>query len=240
MKSRGKGSRGGKSGGRRAVLLGPIVRAADLRAQLRALKRGSNDLRVGIDGGVLLWQSLGIQPDLAIGDWDSLRNRKVLRDLLHVTLPSDKDRSDLHYAIQAAVNSGVKEVVCLGVSGGRPDHHQAMLFDLMEAASHREFALDRVMALGSEARYDFLGRKEQELWLDLKPGSLVSVFSFSDVPAVVSLEGFRYELDRAKLLPSSHGLSNVATSKAARIRLHAGKLLVVTPAQQRKSKKSTP
>jgi thiamine pyrophosphokinase len=48
----------------------------------------------------------------------------------------------------------------------------------------------------------------------------------SDVADGVSLKGFKYGLERAKMTPSSLGLSNVTTSAVSGVSLKKGRLLV--------------
>src|SRR5262249_27228335 len=115
--------------GPRVLLVGANVErgaAAVLRRRLRA--SGEFDLVIAVDGGVSACRALGVRADFAMGDWDSLprsKKARALRALPHVTFSRDKDRSDLFFAAQAALAIGAGEVVAVGVTGGRPDHHLA-------------------------------------------------------------------------------------------------------------------
>src|SRR5690606_32541562 len=118
-----------------AILFGSLARKkAAWTKPLRAAKITRGDLLVGIDGGVQALLSFGLKPDLAIGDWDSFSKSRfkdpVLLTVPRVDLPTQKDRSDLFYALAAVTAQKIDEVVCLGVTGGRPDHHLAALSDL--------------------------------------------------------------------------------------------------------------
>src|SRR4051812_12235708 len=109
--------------------------ARELRRSLDSvgIDARSIPLLVAVDGGLKLLRRAGLEPDFAVGDWDSLspgRPAAALRGILHFTLPRDKDRSDLYYACRAAIAAGANDLVCLGVTGGRPDHQLAALFDL--------------------------------------------------------------------------------------------------------------
>jgi thiamine pyrophosphokinase len=170
-----------------------------------------------------------LKPDFAVGDWDSLSSLELLSQLKHLTLPRKKDRSDLFFALTAAVHAGVQEVVCLGVTGGRSDHHLAALFDLSEFATGRYGALKSVQARGLDGDFIFLSQAIPNWSGELKRGQIVSVFAMSPVVRGLTLRGFRYPLEETQLKPSSLGLSNESILKKCEVRLRNGKLLVIIP-----------
>ena len=68
---------------------------------------------IGVDHGVEELLKQGITPRFAIGDFDSLQNRKSLEDLNIQILPEKKDVTDTHAAIEYAISKGYDE--CAGV-----------------------------------------------------------------------------------------------------------------------------
>ena len=123
-----------------------------LERELRAHGHSSHDLRVAVDAGLYFWKELNIPPHVAIGDWDSLaevsgplnkgRSQKfltsfdeILRDAQVLTLPRKKDRSDLHYTLRVLQDLGIDQILALGFTGGRPDHHLANLVEFGNFAS---------------------------------------------------------------------------------------------------------
>lgn len=206
----------------KALLVGPLAVAA-------RVKRESKDAEIllAIDGGLDACLRSGLRPELAIGDWDSVKSRASLRKLIHkITLPREKDRSDLAYALEVALDLGATEIACLGVTGGRPDHQIASLQEIAIAASRTD-AL--VRAGGEDGEYFFVAKKRRSLVLELKRGTVVSVFPLLGVAKGVSLTGFQYPLKHAALHPGSRGLSNVVKGSPCTIRLDAGILGVVVP-----------
>src|SRR4051812_17967315 len=103
----------------RAILVGAVeVPDRVQKRLLRALKIQADDLLIGVDGGTQCLIRLGFKPDFAIGDWDSLKKKaNILSQVPHLTLPKNKNRSDLFYAGIAAIEAGAKEILCLGVTG---------------------------------------------------------------------------------------------------------------------------
>lgn len=236
---------------RRAILLGPSIgkfvsdiRDAKSRADVRWLLRtlqslriSRRDLLIGVDHGADLWFQLGLSPGLAVGDWDSLQDPvRVLRasrqgQLKRVSLPAEKDRSDLSHALEEAVKAGAKELVCLGVTGGRPDHHLAALLELSGLA--RLQGLEKLRLLGPEAEYHFLSSKMPRWRQRLGVGTGFSVFALSGKATGVSIRGAKYPLESAVLKPSSRGLSNVSCQSFTEVRVKSGSLLVIVPTSER-------
>ena len=218
----------------RAILLGPAIKPGlQCKKLIKSLKINNSDWLIGVDGGAHTWLKLGFMPNLAVGDWDSLKNtrsqRRVLKYLSHLTLPRDKDRSDLFYAACAAVNAGKKHLVCLGVTGGRPDHHLAMIYDLADIAAESGGQLKTVMALDADAEYYFLSKHIPQWIGRLLVGQTVSIFSINRITTGVTLTGMLYALKNAKLAPSSLGLSNKIVKQHCSVTLCSGRLLVLIP-----------
>ena len=211
----------------RAVLLGPRNESPmSLKLLLRKIPLLASDLRIGVDGGTEDWLAIGRPPQMAIGDWDSLRSREVLKTIAHMTLPVKKDRSDLHHALALAREMGAVDIVALGVTGGRPDHHLASLLELGAASAFPEFR--SVQAVDGNARY-FWVSPSQILQLAVGRGGVFSVFALGGDARGVSISGARFSLSGAKLQPGSLGLSNVARSARVTIEVKSGGLLVVAP-----------
>jgi len=236
---------------KRVILLGPMFQSAqdlkllkrilqDLKIRNPALvKRGSPalalDRLVGVDSGTLTWLKLGFHPDLAVGDWDSVntrQRRRVMSSLSHLVLSPDKDRSDFYHALQAALQWVPEEIIAIGFTGGRSDHHLAALLDMAAIAEESAridggISLKVFKSLGPEAEYHFLAGGVKHWTGKLKKGTMVSVFSLAPVTQGVVLEGFRYLLQNEDLTPSSYGLSNVVESVKQKVQIRRGRLLII-------------
>lgn len=82
---------------------------------------------IGVDRGVEILINQGIKPVYAIGDFDSINDETVLTQLVIKRLPTRKDITDTHGAIDYAINQGYEEIDLYGVTGGRIDHFLAAL-----------------------------------------------------------------------------------------------------------------
>ncbi len=220
------------TGKKRAILLGPSVQSlSKIKQILQDIKMDRDcDIIVGIDGGVDVWDKLGYKPHFGVGDWDSLKSKKRLSSLAHITLQKDKDRSDLFFSAVAALNSGADEIVALGVSGGkRADQHLAMLLDCSFISSGDLGLVKSVRVLGEDADYYFLSpRIPRWVGKNLK-GRTASLFAMTAKVSGLTLKGFRYTLKNGILIPSSHGMSNVITETSCDVHLRNGRLLVIMP-----------
>ena len=222
----------------RAFLIGasPAQTLDHVRLVLARLKADpATDLFIGVDGGTRTWLRAGFRPHLAIGDWDSFKGpeaRKALKGLHHFTLPVDKDRSDLFYAASLARNAEATQLICLGVTGGRPDHHLASLLDLASLAEGEAGEFSRVEAFSPEGDYHFLSPLIPR-WKETFPNPrTVSVFALSGKARGLSLKGFKYPLKNAELEPSSHGLSNRTWSSSCEVSIDEGGVLVLVPSEK--------
>jgi thiamine pyrophosphokinase len=233
-------SRGASKPLERAVAIGAApVPAKFVQAALRSIESKDSTLALGIDGGArLLKKHPDFERQLWVGDWDSLGSapRGHATDLLH--LPSEKDRSDLAYALavlhalQSRGDARLREVLLLGVTGGRPDHHLAGLMEIVDASA--EFAspvLFRMLEPGCEW-FAVHARRPVSLTWTSTPGEPVSLFSFDGRASIRSLKGLKYGGPRGQgfqLGAGSHGLSNEATGRRVEVRLESGTLLGVLP-----------
>ena len=236
----------------RAILVGPVC--TDQGWFRKTLKRQKYVTRenlsertviIAIDGGLSQCIANKIRPDFAIGDWDSLRCllrssfpkaaskdfqsgeaklTRLLSKTKHVTLSEEKDRSDLSYALEYVIKQGAAQIMCMGVTGGRPDHQLASLYELMKWRKRGP----PITALGPEARYEFL--KPGSHLLQMKKGSIFSIFSLiSQQVKGLTIQGSKYKMTAQRLGASSLGLSNVATTPRVRIKFTLGSLLVIIP-----------
>ncbi len=231
--------RGSKSSLKEEVLV--IVAAGELGDEsriLQQLKKLRARFRViAADGGYLHCVALGLEPEVLVGDLDSLPSRyhadacaRVPQVYQH---PADKNESDLALALERAsalIKAGVvraRKLVLLGVTGGRDDHHHAALLEISEFA--RRSSLQTVV-LGHQSDWYFARPREAPVEVDLEAGQVVSLFAASQTVRGLKTQGLKWDGSQVRLLrPGSRGLSNVATSTRVRIEVETGCVWVVVP-----------
>jgi thiamine pyrophosphokinase len=186
------------------------------------------DRWIAVDGGLDQCRRLGREPDFAVGDWDSLEDRRLLDRVPHLTLSQEKERGDFFHGLLAAASFGFVEVEAHGFTGGRPDHLWAVLADSARAVASGHFL--KIELRGPEGGYYFFSEKLRGgLSLALPRGAVVSVFPAESIAKGVTARGLRYPLRRESLTPSSRGLSNRVDRSPISIRCVKGVLLVIVP-----------
>ncbi|MEG0873885.1 MAG: thiamine diphosphokinase [Clostridiales bacterium] len=82
-----------------------------------------DDFIIAVDGGGNHCQNLGIKPNLALGDFDSLAlntlNFYRENQVETLTYPCDKDYIDLALGIEEAIKRNYEEIIILGALGGK-------------------------------------------------------------------------------------------------------------------------
>jgi thiamine pyrophosphokinase len=222
------------------ILMGPVSPApAWTKKTLSALKKKHRRLGiVGVDGGVLHAVRAGWISDIqvVIGDGDSLpgqphpdlvnlRSNGKRFEIPRILLSVDKDQSDTAVAATWAVDHGARRLHAVGLEGGRPDHHLAVVADLSRLPVP-------VILYGKGATYYFLNsasHSAHKLDLKLRRGQTVSIFSLSDRVAGVTLRGFHFPLRGQTIFSGSRGLSNFVTNPRGNVHveIERGRLVVV-------------
>lgn len=181
------------------------------------------DYVIAVDAGFAHLESVGVVPDMAVGDFDSLgyvpKCKRVSRH------PVKKDKSDMELALEKAVKFGYEDLVVYGGLGGRLDHTLANL-QLFATFSERGLY---VTAVGDESAVRLLTGPDV-LELPVLESGTVSVFSANDCAQGVIERGMMYSLDDEPLSNrTSRGLSNELIGEPATIAVESGTLYVFYP-----------
>jgi thiamine pyrophosphokinase len=183
------------------------------------------DLVICADGGVDNALTLGLVPDVVIGDLDSLdeslRSRLEKQHCQFIPYPARKDETDLELAVKYAAEQGAQEILILGALGYRLDHALAnvLLLALPELRSAKVKILDG----GQEI---FLIR--DEALIKGQVGDTLSLLPLTGHVTGIYTEGLEYPLENGTLYRGpARGVSNVLTAPQARVRIDQGLLLAV-------------
>lgn len=178
------------------------------------------DYIICADGGYDHAVSCGISPNILVGDFDSMAGEPA--DFLRrVKLPKEKDETDSLYAFRFALAKGATNIVLYGGLGDRLDHSYANIC-LLQQAMIRDIPM--VVTDGKTEVY----MTDSVLTLEKAVGTVVSVYSFSDVCEGVTLTGVKYPLhqfclDKYNIL----GTSNEFVDSHAQFRVSCGNLLII-------------
>lgn len=195
------------------------------------------DMIICADGGADHALAMGLDPDLVVGDGDSLaapvRRRLEESGAGFLDYPAAKDHSDLELALEHAVNLEPGEIVIFGALGGSRIEHtfaNIMLLVLPLQKGIPARIVDR------ECEITVTG---SELIVKGEPGDYLSLFPLTAAAEGITTHGLLYPLNKETLyFASTRGLSNELLETEAKISLEKGLLLVVK--NSRRCRKAIP
>jgi len=193
-------------------------------AILNRIRAEAFDLVIGVDGGAHHADTLGVTPDVIVGDLDSLSvvEQQNFNNTEIISYPVEKDETDLELALLYAKQQGAGQIVMAGVMGGRIDMTMANFMLLTHAGL-------------CDCRIE-VWHGEQTAWvirppgesISGHPGDTVSLIPLGGDASGITTEGMKYPLIGEKLsVGLARGISNVLEKPSARINLTEGILLAV-------------
>ena len=182
-----------------------------------------DDYVIAADGGFAVLASIGVAPDLVVGDFDSLG--RVPSHPNVIRCDAEKDDTDMLIAVKEGLKLGFKEFLLCGSLGGRLDQSYANIQILAYIAEKGA----RGTLIGKDIKITAI--KDGKLMLPPATGSksaVISVFSHSSVSEGVTLKGVKYPLDNATLTSEFPlGVSNELIGVEAVIEVRKGTLIIM-------------
>lgn len=201
-----------------AVLLGGTLEATP---RVRADMAGARF--VAADGGMRHAGTLGITPELWVGDFDSTPAELIAAwpGVERQPYPAAKSETDGAIAVAAAAARGARRILLAGALGGERSDHALM--HLIHAVSLAEQGFSVKLTSGEEEAWPLLAGPRE---IDLPEGSLFSILGLSPL-AGLDLANVRYPLAGFSLpFGSSRTISNVAEGPV-RLSLAAGRAVLI-------------
>jgi thiamine pyrophosphokinase len=195
------------------------------------------DLICAADSGLdtlVLW---GLEPDLVVGDMDSLSDPSLLERFSETEVlraRRDKDETDTELGLEALAARGASRIVLAGGGEGRLDHLLAIrcLFEhcgrgLFTHRHRRAREMIRPNEWHTAGEAVFLVEEGTSFSTRVEEGSTVSIFPLAAGASGMSSEGLRWPLSGLSWGPRDFGVSNVAPDGAFSLRAGRGDLLVI-------------
>jgi thiamine pyrophosphokinase len=194
---------------------------------------------IAADGGYGRATAMGLQPDVLVGDLDSL-DLSLIADAERRGIPirranAAKDESDAELALLEAVARGADEITVLGAFGGpRLDHALANVWLL----AHPGLAGVAVALLDARSRVTAIAAPDpagRPLTRAVRGpvGGAVSLLPLAGDVEGITTSGLRYPLlDEPLRVGPARGLSNVREAPDASVTVRSGTLLVVEGAPE--------
>lgn len=192
------------------------------------------DLCIACDAGFKYAQSLGILPDLIVGDFDSAAEAgpEVMEGLKEIAridpdrivqLEVKKDDTDTMKAVKIALSRGYRKFYLYGALGGRRfDHSLANIQTLLFIKHHGAagYIMDEEQML--------LVAENETIRFNRGNTGMLSVFSLTQVSKGVTLDGLMYNIKDAELRNDFPlGVSNeFIIDEEAQVTVEDGTLLI--------------
>jgi thiamine pyrophosphokinase len=200
-----------------------ILLAGDLTIDERVRALCQSGRIIAADGGIKHAASLGVEPELWLGDFDSTPDalKEQYKHVQTMTFDRQKAMSDGALAVQTALEKGASSIIFLGALGGtRNDHTIAVMHQMMQL---HKAGVETMMTSGLEECWPL---DEGEFEIELPKGSLFSILPFEDLEGL-SISGAEYPLDNIKTgFGSTLTLSNVSQG-LTKVSLIKGSALVI-------------
>lgn len=203
-----------------------VIGAGDLT--VGQVSVGEEDLVIAVDGGINYCGVLNIEPDILIGDFDSVNEtqRQAILQMKEeapervVVLKPEKDDTDMLAALRLGLEKGYDYFLIYGGCGGRMEHTlaniQCLLFLKNKGA---------VGYLMDGSGMVFVMKNEEVKLRDNLEGYF-SLFCLGKEAKGVSIKGMKYELtDYLMTNDFPIGVSNEFIGKEATISVEDGELV---------------
>lgn len=205
-----------------------VIGAGDLT--LGEIAVGEDDLVIAVDGGLGYCGLLGVEPDLMVGDFDSVTEQEAeaivtlegqIPDRI-IRLPVEKDDTDMLAALKEGLKRGYRDFRIYAGMGGRFDHSFANVQCLLYLKNR-----DAVGYLVDGSGMTLVIKNEEVRFKKGLEGYL-SLFALTESAKGVSIRGMKYPLENAVISNDFPiGISNEFIDEEAVIAVEDGSLMCV-------------
>ena len=203
-----------------------VIGAGDLTVGQVAV--GEEDLVIAVDGGINYCSVLELEPDILLGDFDSVNEaqRAAILQMKEeapervVVLKPEKDDTDMLAALHLGLEKGYDYFLIYGGTGGRLEHTLANIQSLLYLKRHG--AVGYLMD-GSGMIFVM---KDEEVKLRDNLEGYFSLFALGKEAKGVNIRGMKYELtDYTMTNDFPIGVSNEFIGKEAMVSVKDGELV---------------
>jgi thiamine pyrophosphokinase len=183
---------------------------------------------IAADGGTYNCISLGLRPNVIIGDLDSLKDEELTSyreaGTEIIAYPKHKDETDLELALQYALKIGITDLLIIGGLGARWDMSIANIMVL----AHPMYTDLNIRLLDGHQEIRLLKAGDRTI-IHGQPGEAISLIPLAGDVLGISTRGLEYPLNNETLqFGSARGVSNVFILEQAEIFFSQGLLCCIT------------
>lgn len=180
------------------------------------------DLVIAADSGFDNARLLGVEPSVVVGDFDSIRAKKIPDGVEIYRAPAEKDLTDTQLAVEVALSRGMRDLVIVGGLSGRLDHTMSNL-GLLE---HLESLHVSAVMTDGQNRVRFI--RNNSTLIPRGGFTYLSLIVADKEAKGVEVLGGKYPLKNAKLKRThQYAVSNELTGNCAMISVRRGGLFVI-------------
>lgn len=174
---------------------------------------------IAADRGYLAVKQMGLTPNLALGDFDSLDEIPQSCEVIRAV--PEKDDTDTMLAVKTALDRGYSRISIVGALGGRLDHTFANIQTLAYILKNGGFG----RLIGENDTVELLN--EGEYAYERRVGTYLSLFAYGE-STVITTRGTKYDLTVHRLDNAFPlGVSNEIIGDKCSVSVHEGQLLVI-------------
>jgi thiamine pyrophosphokinase len=193
----------------------------------------SDDYIICADGGTQHALALALQPNLIIGDMDSLEKgqlEKLQKSGVSIELyPRDKNETDLELAINRAIELNPTQIVIMAALGGRLDQTLANITLLTDSRlSTLRLSSGQAFDIRLDDGVEEIFICRDQVQVHGRSGDLVSLIPWQGAVSEVETLNLKWPLYKETLYADkTRGISNEMTDDTASISIGSGLLLIV-------------
>ncbi len=218
------------------IISGGNIQDEFVSAFLRRIeeRQGGYPLLAAADRGLAFFWRNGLEPDLAIGDFDSAPPETVsfaasLENTEIIRLRPEKDDTDTQAALALLLARGSRRIALFGATGSRLDHMLANISLLLYARERgASLCILDPCNRAELAKSPCVLKREEQF------GRYVSFFALEGPVRGLTLKGFKYPLENYTLSLRDWGLavSNEIAGEEACVSFEDGKLMMIQSMDQ--------
>ena len=181
------------------------------------------DLIIAADSGYQNAQAMGVQPQILLGDFDSLdRNTDIPKEVEIIQVPAEKDLTDTQLAVSLALERGATELILIGGLDGRLDHTLSNLA-ILEDLDQKHI---RAIFNNGQNRARFL--RDNGVLLLRDSFRYFSIIAADPIVKGVTVDGCKYPLKKSKLSRTNqYAVSNEIVGNCALIEIKKGGVWII-------------
>lgn len=171
------------------------------------------------DSGYKKCQTLGVKPDVIVGDFDSSEYPSENCEI--IKLNTHKDDSDTFHCVCLAVERGFEDITVLGGIGSRFDHTYSNVLSL-------NYCFEKGVKCRLINSNNHITVESGSFTINQNGYAYFSLFALFEKCEGLTINGAEYELDNFELLPSAQlTQSNSFYGEQVNISIKKGKILLI-------------